>query len=113
MWVSAGCTGDTNDALAWECINLAKILKDKPLPMYLRIVGDDVYKGNGQIVSPYPEVTLTQSRGKGLQLISQPDKDARRGCIWGLEGEVGDISSAFLSFALYAKEMHKMHHDAP
>ena len=60
MWVSAGCTGNANDALAWECSKLATIFKDKPPPMDLWIAGGDAYKGSGQIVTSYPGAILTQ-----------------------------------------------------
>ncbi len=32
MWVSSGCTGNTNESLAWEYSKLARHLKKEPLP---------------------------------------------------------------------------------
>jgi hypothetical protein len=60
MWTSSGCTGNTNDSLAWECSKLSRHLLKKPLPKELWIAGDDAYKGSGQIVTPYPGSALAE-----------------------------------------------------
>ena len=62
MWVSSGCTGNTNDSLAWECSKLARHLKKEPLPKDLWIAGDDAYKGSGQVVTPYPGTSLSEDK---------------------------------------------------
>lgn len=57
-WLNVRCTGDTNDALAWEASHLHRLLKEHPMDDIFYIIGDDAYKGGGDVITPFP--------GKGL-----------------------------------------------
>ena len=61
MWMSAKCSGNTNDALAWDCTELHKTLQSGVLSEQFWIAGDDAYKGSGTVVTPFPGCGLPQA----------------------------------------------------
>ena len=61
-YFSNTCTGSTNDALAWECASVYRKIKDEGLPDIFYMIGDDAYKGGGDVVTPYPGANLSHDK---------------------------------------------------